>query len=94
MLNRRGGIECDFTVTRLADDRYLIVTGTAFGNHDLGWIRKRLDDLARAERRSGGPASRTGPRRCACFGLWGPRARDILAALHARRRLATPRSRT
>jgi 4-methylaminobutanoate oxidase (formaldehyde-forming) len=25
----RGGIECDFTVTRLAEDRFLIVTGTA-----------------------------------------------------------------
>ena len=44
MLNRRGGIECDFTVSRLAADRFLIVTGTAFGNHDLGWIRKQLDD--------------------------------------------------
>ena len=39
MLNRRGGIECDFTVTRLGEDRFFIVTGTAFGNHDLGWIR-------------------------------------------------------
>ncbi len=39
MLNERGGIECDFTVTRLADDRFLIVTGTAFGVHDLNWIR-------------------------------------------------------
>jgi len=42
MLNPRGGIECDFTVTREAPDRFLIVTGTAFGNHDLGWIRKHL----------------------------------------------------
>src|SRR5207344_862685 len=39
MLNPRGGIECDFTVTRLADDRFRIVTGTAFGQHDLAWIR-------------------------------------------------------
>ncbi len=38
MLNRRGGIECDFTVTRLSDDRFRIVTGTAFGRHDLSWI--------------------------------------------------------
>ena len=36
MLNPRGGIECDFTVTRLAEDRFRIVTGTAFGRHDLG----------------------------------------------------------
>ncbi|HLX35213.1 MAG TPA: FAD-dependent oxidoreductase [Candidatus Limnocylindrales bacterium] len=76
MLNRRGGIECDFTVTRLADDRFLIVTGTAFGNHDLGWIRKQLP----AE---GDPAVRvrdtTSSR--ACLGIWGPRARDILQPL-------------
>ena len=42
MLNRRGGIECDFTVTRLADDLFQIVTGTAFGNHDAAWIRRHL----------------------------------------------------
>ena len=29
-LNSRGGIECDLTVTRLAPDRYYIVTGTGF----------------------------------------------------------------
>ena len=39
MLNARGGIECDFTVTRLAEERFRIVTGTAFGQHDLAWIR-------------------------------------------------------
>ncbi|MGZ8502517.1 MAG: GcvT family protein, partial [Candidatus Limnocylindrales bacterium] len=77
MLNRRGGIEADFTVTRLAADRFLIVTGTAFGNHDLGWIRKHLDE----------PGPDDGPvivedqtSGSACFGLWGPRARDILVA--------------
>ncbi len=42
MLNSRGGIECDFTVTRLAERRFRIVTGTAFGNHDLGWIRRHM----------------------------------------------------
>ncbi|HEY6041476.1 MAG TPA: FAD-dependent oxidoreductase, partial [Anaerolineae bacterium] len=29
MLNQRGGIECDFTVTRLGSDRFRIITGTA-----------------------------------------------------------------
>jgi glycine cleavage system T protein len=76
MLNRRGGIECDFTVTRLADDRFLIVTGTAFGNHDLGWIRKQLPP-------EGDPTVRvhdvTSAR--ACFGIWGPNARDIVQPL-------------
>src|SRR6267143_1994315 len=29
MLNRRGGIECDFTVTRLEEARFFIATGIA-----------------------------------------------------------------
>ena len=44
LLNRRGGIECDVTVTRVAADRYLFVTGTAFGQHDLAWLRRHLPD--------------------------------------------------
>jgi 4-methylaminobutanoate oxidase (formaldehyde-forming) len=74
MLNRRGGIECDFTVTRLAEDRFLIVTGTAFGNHDLGWLRLHAPD-------DGSVAIRDVTSARACLGLWGPRAREILAAL-------------
>src|SRR4030095_9039020 len=31
MLNARGGVECDFTVSRLAEERFRIVTGTAVG---------------------------------------------------------------
>ena len=74
MLNRRGGIECDFTVTRVADARFLIVTGTAFGNHDLGWIRKHAPA-------DGSVSVRDVTSSLACLGLWGPRARDILATL-------------
>ena len=44
MLNQRGGIECDFTVARLAEERFSIVTGTAFGNHDREWIRRHLPE--------------------------------------------------
>ena len=44
MLNQRGGVECDFTVTRLAEERFRIVTGTAFGQHDLAWIREHAPD--------------------------------------------------
>ena len=42
MLNSRGGIECDFTVTRVGEELFQIVTGTAFANHDAGWIRSHL----------------------------------------------------
>ena len=42
MLNRRGGIESDLTVSRCAPDRFWLVTGTAFGTHDLEWLRTHL----------------------------------------------------
>ncbi len=71
MLNKRGGIECDFTLTRLAEDRFQIVTGTAFGNHDLGWVRKHLPE-------DGTVSANDITSSRACIGLWGPRARDIL----------------
>jgi len=73
MLNRRGGIECDFTVTRLEDERFGIVTGTAFGSHDLGWIRSHLPAAGSADVRVSDVTSAW-----ACLALWGPRARDVL----------------
>ncbi len=74
MLNAKGGIECDFTVTRLAEDRFRIVTGTAFGRHDLAWISQHapadgsvtVDDVTSKH---------------ACIGIWGPASREILAPL-------------
>ena len=74
MLNEGGGIECDFTVTRLGEDRFRVITGTAFGQHDLFWIRDHspedgsvfIDDVTSAY---------------ACIGLWGPAAREILQPL-------------
>jgi 4-methylaminobutanoate oxidase (formaldehyde-forming) len=76
MLNSKGGIECDFTVTRLEPDRFLIVTGTAFGRHDLSWISSHAPT-------DGSVAVRDVTASMACFGLWGPRARDILASVSA-----------
>ncbi|MGI8336782.1 GcvT family protein [Actinomadura scrupuli] len=78
-LNARGGIECDFTVTRTADDAFLIVTGTAFGTHDLSWIRRHARSLNGERAGSVRVADVTG--QYACFALWGPRSRDILAGL-------------
>src|SRR5436305_868194 len=74
MLNRRGGVECDFTVTRLAEERFRIVTGTAFRQHDGAWIRAHapLDGTVSVEDVTS---------KYACLGLWGPRARDILQPL-------------
>ena len=74
MLNPRGGIECDFTVTRLGAERFRIVTGTAFGQHDAAWIRQhapadgsvQVVDVTSAY---------------ACLGVWGPASRAILQPL-------------
>jgi glycine cleavage system aminomethyltransferase T/glycine/D-amino acid oxidase-like deaminating enzyme len=74
MLNSRGGIECDFTVARLADERFSIVTGTAFGNHDREWIRRHLPD-------DGSVHVQDVTSAWACLGIWGPRSRDVLAPL-------------
>ena len=38
LLDERGGIQCDLTVARLADDCYYLVTGTGFATHDADWI--------------------------------------------------------
>ena len=74
MLNEKGGIECDFTVTRLGEERFRIVTGTACGQHDLAWIRQHAPD-------DGSVHVEDVTSRYACLGLWGPAAREILAPL-------------
>ncbi len=74
MLNRRGGIEADLTVTRLEEDRYFLITGTAFGAHDIAWLRKhdpgdgsiRIQDVTSS---------------LTCLGVWGPSARALLSTL-------------
>ena len=74
MLNDGGGIECDFTVTRLADDRFRVITGTAFGQHDLFWIRDHAPE-------DGSVSIEDVTSAYACIGLWGPAAREILQPL-------------
>jgi 4-methylaminobutanoate oxidase (formaldehyde-forming) len=71
MLNQHGGIECDLTVTRLAADRFQIITGTAFGNHDLSWIRSQMPDDGSVY------VNDITSSRC-CIGVWGPKARELM----------------
>ncbi len=42
MLNRKGGIECDLTVARIAEDQFYIVTGTGFATHDFVHIQRTI----------------------------------------------------
>ena len=72
MLTPSGGIKCDLTVTRLGEERFLVLTGGAMGLHDLDWIRSHLPDdrsVSVADVSSG---------QC-CLGLWGPKAREVLS---------------
>jgi sarcosine dehydrogenase len=74
MLNRRGGIESDLTVTRVAEEEFYLVTGTGFATHDYDWIRRnipadcdaRIDDVTSA---------------WAVLSLMGPKSRDLLQSI-------------
>jgi 4-methylaminobutanoate oxidase (formaldehyde-forming) len=70
-LNKRGGIECDFTVNRLAKDRFFIVTGTAFGQHDISWLSLNMPEDGSVTIEDVGSSYAT-------IGMWGPKARTIL----------------
>lgn len=70
MLDHAGGIVADVTVTRLAKNRFLIVTGGAVGPHDLAWLRQHAPDDGSVQINDVTSAY-------ACLGLWGPRARDV-----------------
>jgi glycine cleavage system aminomethyltransferase T/glycine/D-amino acid oxidase-like deaminating enzyme len=71
-LDRRGGIVADVTVTRLAEDRFRVITGAGALDGDLGWLRYNM-------REEDGPVlARDQTDEWAVIGLWGPRARDVL----------------
>ncbi len=82
MLNQRGGFESDLTVARLAEDAFLLLTGTAQAVRDAHWIRGHMPDDARAVLTDVSSAY-------AVIGVMGPRSRALLsevsdAALDAR----------
>ena len=71
--DRRGGIVADVTVTRLEDERFRVVTGAGVVDSDLGWLRLNRRDGERVSLREASAD-------LAVIGIWGPRARDVLAA--------------
>ncbi|MET3646421.1 GcvT family protein [Phyllobacterium ifriqiyense] len=72
LLNTRGGIECDLTVARLAEDKFYIVTGTGFRTHDFAWIRDHIGQDLDAELTDITEDYGT-------LSLMGPMARKVLA---------------
>ena len=42
LCNERGGVECDITIARVAEEKFFIVSGTALGVHDSMWIKRHM----------------------------------------------------
>ena len=87
-LDERGGIVADVTVTRLGEDRFRVVTGAGAVDSDRGWLElARREEDGAVEIRDVRTSSRSS-------GIWGPRARDVLAGRHRGRRRPAQASRS
>jgi glycine cleavage system T protein len=74
-LNTRGGVEADLTISRLGEDHFWVITGSAFIGNDLAWLqmhRKPEDPPV---------TIRDITTDWACLALWGPKARLVLQKL-------------
>jgi len=71
-LNERGGIEADLTVTRMAEDDYLVVTAGEMQVRDFHWLSRHVPEDARV-------AVTDVTSAYAVIGVMGPRARELLS---------------
>lgn len=73
MLNARGTMEADLTVTRLGADRFLVITACASFVHDYWWICRHAEgkDLTVSDVTEAWPT----------IGVMGPNSRDLLGGL-------------
>jgi len=71
VLSHEGGFKSDLTIMRLGEEHFRVVTGGASGMSDKKWFR---DHLAAGAELTDLTSSMT------TIGLWGPRARDIVAS--------------
>ena len=74
VLSPNGGFKSDLTIMRLADDHFRVVTGGAHGMVDKKWFSDQLPEDGSAQITDQTSAYTT-------IGVWGPRAREILAAI-------------
>jgi glycine cleavage system aminomethyltransferase T len=75
-LDDAGGFRADLTVMRLGPRHFRVVTGGATGMMDYKWIADHLPE-------DGSAAVSNATSAWTTFGLWGPRARDILGRVTA-----------
>jgi glycine cleavage system aminomethyltransferase T/glycine/D-amino acid oxidase-like deaminating enzyme len=74
VLTPRGGFRSDLTVMRLGDEHFRVVTGGAHGMADFKWYRDHLPEDGSAQIFDLTSSWTT-------LGVWGPRAREILASV-------------
>jgi glycine cleavage system aminomethyltransferase T/glycine/D-amino acid oxidase-like deaminating enzyme len=74
LLDGRGGIAGDVTITRLGPTRFRLVTGAGYVNSDLGWLQLQQRD------QDGPVRLRETTEDLSVIGMWGPRARHVLQA--------------
>ena len=74
ILNERGGYEADVTVTRIAEDSYMVVTGAGTSTRTLSWISQHIPQDAHLIVTDVSSAY-------GVLGIMGPRSRELLSAL-------------
>jgi glycine cleavage system T protein len=74
-LNAQGGVEADLTISHLAKDRFMVITGSAFIGNDLAWLRMHQQE------QDGSVTIQDITQDWACLALWGPKARAVLQQL-------------
>jgi glycine cleavage system aminomethyltransferase T len=74
LLTAGGGFRSDLTIMRLGDEQFRVVTGGAHGMADRKWFSDHLPEDGSAQLFDATSTWST-------LGLWGPRARDILASV-------------
>jgi heterotetrameric sarcosine oxidase gamma subunit len=74
VLTPSGGFKSDLTIMRLGHDHFRVVTGGAHGMADLKWFADHLPEDGSAQIHDLTSAQTT-------LGVWGPRARDLLASI-------------
>jgi glycine cleavage system aminomethyltransferase T len=73
LLDERGGFKSDLTIMRLGKQWFRVVTGGSTGMTEKKWFADHLPEDGSAQLSDLTSAWTT-------FGLWGPRARDVLAS--------------
>jgi len=72
ILNTRGGVEADVTVSRIEHQKFWVVTGSGFIANDLAWLQMHIEQDEDV-------TLRDITLEWACLAVWGPKARSVLS---------------